>query len=527
MEKEIISNNVKLESFAVGEVIYITGTAEKSGARVDVPEEIDGKPVVRLLERAFADCVNIVSLALPESIKEIGPRAFENCSSLVGMTMPKDAADVEAGIFTGCSSLKRVILPDALTKLPDGTFTDCTSLEGITLPKGMTSIGKEAFLRCATLQSFTSPEGVTEVKDNAFTGCRGLKVVSVPKGIKTIGAKAFSGCASLENIIFGGTKEMWAAVKKARGWRDGCPETTVICKDGNIHLKKTADFGAEASRAAKALGKGAAGVGRAIGSVGGALFGDSDKTRVTLTVFARIISVLAMIGTILNAVFIHTMDASYDTTFYILCAVFGFIGVITAIVERRSINKIQISLVDKVLAFSVLNVLSAGICGVSALLKLFHTIGFMGVWGITSACLIMFAVICLMIALGNENFFNNYRIRDDYFGVVWGIASIVLNGLAITNIVLLCVLPESYDLTFYIVSGALAAFALTIVFLVRSGDCDYYWEGIVSGVSILIAGMGALVKLSIIIGPWFLVIDIIGFFILILPAAFAAEGYNF
>lgn len=56
---------------------------------------------------------------------------------------------------------------------------------------------------------------VEKVQDSAFSDCKQLqRVTFVGDALKSLGENVFSGCSSLKEIVFGGTREQWNAVKK-------------------------------------------------------------------------------------------------------------------------------------------------------------------------------------------------------------------------------------------------------------------------------------------------------------------------
>ena len=472
MKKEIACDSVRLETFAVGDVIYITGTSSKESSTIDIPEEIDGKPLVRVLERAFADCTAVSTIILPKSVTQIGPYAFENCKSITGITLPEKASELEQGVFKDCASLTHVILPNGLKSIPTETFSGCSALKSIRIPDTVTALDEEAFLNCTSLPDFSSPSGLVEFKERAFCGCTAMKVISIPANFKIIGKEAFLGCSALETIIFAGTKEAWASLKKGRGWRDGCPAATVICKDGNLQLKKATDVKAEAGKAAKAIGKGTLAVGKGIGSVisnvADLLFGSSDRAAMTASITVHTIAIASIILNVLNSVFIHTMDTGYDLAFYILCGVCALLGCLFAVYEK-AVN-------GSVSALGKITMISASIAGTAALLKLFHTINFVGVWGLASAGVILFT-LCFLILSDCD--IESLTITHMF----------IVTAALIANIVLGIVYGGEYLTTFYIVSGATVALLIGLLIITFNIQLDEEW-GWFPGIS---AGVGAVI----------------------------------
>ena len=138
--------------------------------RVSVPLQIDGKTVRAVGERTFEGCKDVISIVIPNGIKEIGNFAFNDCSKL---------SDIS--------------LPDTITEIADFTFDDCTSLRSITIPDSVTKIGVCAFYGCSSLQSIVLPDGVTSIGNRAFSRCKELNSVTIPASVVSIGELTFEG----------------------------------------------------------------------------------------------------------------------------------------------------------------------------------------------------------------------------------------------------------------------------------------------------------------------------------------------
>lgn len=69
-----------------------------SDAEVIVPNEIDGKLVVKIGQNAFISCYTIVSAEIPDSVTEIGSKAFAHCISLKTIEIPDSVVSID--VFT-------------------------------------------------------------------------------------------------------------------------------------------------------------------------------------------------------------------------------------------------------------------------------------------------------------------------------------------------------------------------------------------------------------------------------------------
>ena len=127
-------------------------TGPKEGAVV-IPPCIGGKQVVKIGEKAFAECGGLTGITLPDGVKEIDYAAFAMCENLA-----------------------KIIIPNGVTKIGEGAFACCTSLAILIIPDSVTEIGFQAFLSCESLISVTIPDSVTEIGSFAFGNCYSLSL---------------------------------------------------------------------------------------------------------------------------------------------------------------------------------------------------------------------------------------------------------------------------------------------------------------------------------------------------------------
>lgn len=192
-------------------------------------------------DEAFAYCSKLVTVTLPNTLKNIAFSAFANCSSLQAIDIPTSVKFVGAFTFMGCTSLKDVTLHEGTLYLEPNIFCNCKNLESLVVPNSVIYLGFNAFQGCLKLKSvtlspniseilystFTSckalenifiPEGVFAIGNQAFAQCTSLKVINIPHSLKEIADQAFLGCSVLEKISFNGSVEEWGAVVKGTNW---------------------------------------------------------------------------------------------------------------------------------------------------------------------------------------------------------------------------------------------------------------------------------------------------------------------
>ncbi len=74
----------------------------------EIPETINGVPVVEIGMYAFAGNPHITSVTIPDSVTYIGSGAFEYCENLKSVEFGEGIEYVETDAFYGCSSLEHV-----------------------------------------------------------------------------------------------------------------------------------------------------------------------------------------------------------------------------------------------------------------------------------------------------------------------------------------------------------------------------------------------------------------------------------
>ena len=79
--------------------------AAKAAKTLTVPETHEGKPVTRLLTKAFAGCEALTELTLPDTLCAIGDEAFLNCIALQSISIPSSVQTVGKNAFAGCTAL--------------------------------------------------------------------------------------------------------------------------------------------------------------------------------------------------------------------------------------------------------------------------------------------------------------------------------------------------------------------------------------------------------------------------------------
>ena len=169
--------------------------------------------VTTIADMAFSGCINLTSATIPASVKSIGDLVFDRCKNLKGVSTGKEntEAATENGIlFNGDKTVLirfppqregHYTIPDSVTTIAGSAFADCTKLTSVTLPDSVTTIGRQAFRRCSSLKSITFPKGIISIGSYSFLGCALLTSVTIPASVTSIGNAAFRDCENLTNIV--------------------------------------------------------------------------------------------------------------------------------------------------------------------------------------------------------------------------------------------------------------------------------------------------------------------------------------
>ncbi|MDG2124360.1 MAG: leucine-rich repeat domain-containing protein [Verrucomicrobiales bacterium] len=215
-----------------GETIEIIDFPDDVTGHVDIPAEIDGKPVTsiggatesnnlegaffgcgigsvtipdsvtHIGDSAFSICFNLSSVTIPDSVIEIGNSAFYQSNSLTAVTLGNNVRSIGDLAFFVCFRLESLTIPDSVTSIGERAFEGCWALSTLNLGNGLTDIGIAAFMQCGALESLTIPDSVTNISRHAFGNC-GFTSITLGNGISTLEHGVFAKCENLTSVTFG------------------------------------------------------------------------------------------------------------------------------------------------------------------------------------------------------------------------------------------------------------------------------------------------------------------------------------
>ena len=232
---------------AVGDAIFLNEIVIPSKYKNFTVTAIIGKE--EKINGGFANCANIISITIPNSVTKIGDNAFSDCSSLTNIVIPDSVTSIGNEAFVNCSNLTNIVIGDNVTSIGYHAFANCDSLTSILIPINVTSIGNHAFLinNKVTIycEAVSKPEGWDDnwntynnpvvwgydadrdiiVEENGITyyvkddnasvvGCKAnVNNVVIPATITNNGSTykvtdvydyVFYACSTLTNVVVGG-----------------------------------------------------------------------------------------------------------------------------------------------------------------------------------------------------------------------------------------------------------------------------------------------------------------------------------
>ena len=109
-------------------------------------------------------------------------------------------------LFADCYQLKTIVIPDTVTEIEEEAFSGCRSLENVKLPANLLCLGEFAFSGCDSLTEIKIPRSLNEAIEGEwmvpwdgreyvnFVGCDSLKKAELEDGIKKVPDSLFAGC---------------------------------------------------------------------------------------------------------------------------------------------------------------------------------------------------------------------------------------------------------------------------------------------------------------------------------------------
>ena len=108
------------------------------------------------------------SYVVPKRTVAIADLAFANCLNLTNITLPNTITSIGYAAFASCSALTSIVIPDGVSNINSATFINCYNLATAHIPASVTNVGSYAFGRCISLTSIYFGGNAPQVDLTAF-----------------------------------------------------------------------------------------------------------------------------------------------------------------------------------------------------------------------------------------------------------------------------------------------------------------------------------------------------------------------
>ncbi|WP_304287185.1 leucine-rich repeat domain-containing protein [Porphyromonas uenonis] len=235
-------------------ILYLCPMQRKNVVSVTLPNTVK-----EIADNAFYDCTYIKTINLNEGLEKIGEDAFYGCGALEEMTIPASVKEIAPGAFyqlkkynafklaegntvfevksDGVNEGKLLInkvknslhtclfkgtnavtIPEGIKIVEPYAFLGCLWTASVKIPASVERVGRASFSEMYSLKEIEIPEKVTEIPKYCISDCKKLTKITLGKGVKKVENKAFSGNDAMANT--GGTLQILATTPPAVGKND-------------------------------------------------------------------------------------------------------------------------------------------------------------------------------------------------------------------------------------------------------------------------------------------------------------------
>lgn len=218
--------------------IAITGYTDKTSVtELTIPDEIDGKPVIRIDDFGVCNAESLKKITIGKNVKELGGWALTNNQHLQEFVVDPENryfTAIDGVLFTAdktvlvyypggrgitfdqygrAENAVEYAIPEGVQVIGTKAFYKCGHVNISSFPSTLTYICEKAFFKCyyreefskdkiveSGLRNFTLPEGVEVIEKDAFAYDELLTDVTLPASLKEIGDFAFFNCKQMKKL---------------------------------------------------------------------------------------------------------------------------------------------------------------------------------------------------------------------------------------------------------------------------------------------------------------------------------------
>ena len=161
--------------------------------KIVIPATYQGYTVTTIAQAGFANCEDLESITIPDTVETIESLAFQNCSKLLEIKLGNNAK---------------------LKKIGYGALKGTAYYEENGKDQDVFYFGKYLIEAKKDLTACEIKDGTTVIAAHAFYGCTTLKSVTIPASVKYIDTFAFNNCSSLKRVYISSMKA-WCSIEFA------------------------------------------------------------------------------------------------------------------------------------------------------------------------------------------------------------------------------------------------------------------------------------------------------------------------
>lgn len=206
----IIGNNIMNQNQNIVSVAFppsVENIGEYSFASCNHLRSItfSGNSRLKIIQAYAFTEIAIVHIVFPASVEEIGNYSFYKCKKLRSISFSKSSKINKIGdySFEDCVRLKRAeFAEDSKLKIIGASVFNSTAIESIIIPSSVEEIGEYAFKRCK-LKSVTFQDGssLKKIKNRAFNSTK-IESINIPPSVEEISQYCFCMCRYFKTVTF-------------------------------------------------------------------------------------------------------------------------------------------------------------------------------------------------------------------------------------------------------------------------------------------------------------------------------------
>lgn len=136
-DANIIPSDASLFEFVVNDTT-MTASVKAKGTNISgsivIPYEFvindNVYKINRILDNAFAGCVGITNITIPDSVVTLGLSSF-GTTSIANIEIPDGCSSIPKNCFSSCLELTEIKIPKSVTNIENSAFTQCENLTDV------------------------------------------------------------------------------------------------------------------------------------------------------------------------------------------------------------------------------------------------------------------------------------------------------------------------------------------------------------------------------------------------------------